>query len=388
MRKEFLLCLFVLHAAINTFPQQPHFEPFRVVCLNPSTTVKDQNKTNTCWSFSVVSFLESELLRKFRDTFDLSEMYFVRTVYEKKAEKYFRMHGTINLTGGGVLNDVMDAIAAFGVVPEQVYPASKTGGSLQDHTLLDKTIRNFMEKVVTDQVAFIDTLWKSKFSALLDDWLGEVPDHFYWKGHIYNPFTFRDSLGIQPSNYIVLTSFLHHPWYSEFPVEVPDNWNWAKAWNVPLDELEQQVRYALSNGYTVAWAADISEPGFDWKNGMAYLSRDSVSVSLSQISSAQGEYLFKTIVPSQEPIVTQSFRQMQFDWYATTDDHAMHIVGMAEDTTGRLWYIVKNSWGNRGTRFNGYILISGAYFRAKTISVLMPREAMLNELQRKLNLIN
>ena len=272
MRKKILWFTLLLHAVFNAFPQQPdHFGPFRVVCLNPSTPIKNQNKTNTCWSFSVVSFLESEILRKLQDTFDLSEMYIVRKVYEKKAEKYFRMHGTISLSGGGVLNDVIDAILAFGVVPEQVYPANNTGGALQDHSLLDKTIKSFMEKVVNGQAAFIDTLWKNKFIALLDEWLGEVPDHFFWKGQLVTPLTFKDSLKIDPSCYIALTSFQHHPWYSEFSIEVPDNWNWAKVWNVPLDELEQVVRYALVKGYTVAWAADISEPGFDWKNGMAYL---------------------------------------------------------------------------------------------------------------------
>jgi bleomycin hydrolase len=387
MRKEILWLVFILYAAVSAFPQKPdHFGPFRVVCLNPSTPVKDQYKTNTCWSFSVVSFLESELLRKLKDTFDLSEMYFVRNVYEKKAEKYFRMHGTISLSGGGVLNDVMDAVPAVGVVPEQAYPAGRTGGSLQDHTLLDKTVKSFMETLVNDQVAFTDTAWKGRFSALLDDWLGEVPDHFSWKGHYFTPLAFRDSLGIEPSHYIVLTSFLHHPWYSEFPVEVPDNWNWASAWNVPLDELEQTVRHALSYGYTIAWAADISEPGFDWKNGMAYLSGEPVPAYAGQSAGAQDESCDKISLPSQEPFVNQLFRQKEFDRYATTDDHAMHIIGMAEDSTGRVWYIAKNSWGTRGTKFNGYLLVSGPYFRAKTISILMPKEAMLDELKRKLHL--
>ncbi|NMB73304.1 MAG: aminopeptidase, partial [Bacteroidales bacterium] len=163
MKKKILWSLFILTAAYNAFPQQLlHVEPFRIVCLNPSTQVKNQFKTNTCWSFSVISFLESELLRKSQDTFDLSEMYFVRNIYEKKAEKYSRMHGTISLSGGGVLNDVMDAIPAFGIVPEQVYPALRTGGTLQDHTFLDKTIKSFMEKIVTGQNAFTDTAWRTR----------------------------------------------------------------------------------------------------------------------------------------------------------------------------------------------------------------------------------
>jgi len=388
MKKKILWSLFILTVAYNAFPQQLlHVEPFRIVCLNPSTQVKNQYKTNTCWSFSVISFLESELLRKSQDTFDLSEMYFVRNIYEKKAEKYFRMHGTISLSGGGVLNDVMDAIPAFGIVPEQVYPALRTGGPLQDHTLLDKTIKSFMEKIVTGQNAFTDTVWKTRFSALLDEWLGEIPDHFYWKGHLYTPFGFRDSLGIEPSRYIVLTSFLHHPWYSEFPVEVPDNWNWATAWNIPLDDLEQAVRTALSKGYTVAWAADISEPGFDWKNGIAYLSGEPVQASETQSASAQEEFTRNVPVPTKEPLVNQLFRQKEFDRYATTDDHAMHIIGMAEDSTGRIWYMAKNSWGTQGTKFNGYLFVSVPYFRAKTLTVLMAREALPDELQRKLIVI-
>lgn len=379
--------LLFLWSFVHLFAQNDTaFFPFRITKFNPVTQVKNQYKTSTCWSFSVASFLESEILRKVHDTIDLSEMYFVRKVYEAKAEKYVRMQGTISLSGGGVLNDVIDILPLCGFLPEQVYPASGTGGPWQDHSLMDKTVKKFLERIINAPGPIRDTLWQIRFQRLLDSFLGEVPAMFQWNGQMYSAQSFRESLGIDQSDYVVLTSFLHHPWYAAFSVEVPDNWNWAKAWNIPLDELEQTVHDAVMNGYTVAWASDISEPGFLWKEGLATLAGDTaLHLPNSGSGSRKDNGDEFSMVYKDEPLVSQVFRQQEFDRHKTTDDHAMHIIGIAVDTAGKNWFVVKNSWGSYGTRFKGYLMVSRQYFRAKTLTVLLPVEALPENLKRKLN---
>lgn len=361
----------------------PNPDPFTILKLNPCTPVKNQYKTNTCWCFSVLAMFESELLQKTGDTLNLSEMYIVRKVYEQKAIKFVRMHGTISLTGGGALNDAPDIWPVSGIVPEPVYHADKTGGDLQDHTQLDQSVKEWLTaRIGGNPDDRISDHWLAAFDSLLDQALGPVPEHFIWKGREWTPSSFADSLGIHPFDYWLMTSFSHHPWYTRFAVEVPDNWNWGQAWNIPMQELKEVITSSLLNGYTVAWAGDISEPGFDWKNGVAKLQQDAVDTAEKQIYELKNIHNGHTALG--EPIVTQALRQQWFDDYATTDDHAMLLIGLAKDTAGRTYYIAKNSWGTQHTRYGGFLFIAEPYLLGKTLTFLVNRNSIPLEIKKKI----
>lgn len=233
---------------------------FSVIKENPITPVKNQSSSGTCWSFAGVGLFESELIRMGKGEFDLSEMYIVRRNYEDKAIKYARLHGHLNFAAGGSFADVVETLDDFGILPEEAYRGLNYGSETHNHGELDKVLKGYMDGIIGARN--VTPVWFEGFSSILDTYLGEVPETFVYEGKEYDAHSFRDWLGLKQEDYISLTSYTHHPFYTALPVEVPDNWRWALSYNLPIDELMEVMEHAIEEGYTIAWASDVSEAGF------------------------------------------------------------------------------------------------------------------------------
>ena len=341
-----------------------------------NTEVKNQHNTSTCWSFSSLSFLESELLKSGKPAINLSEMFVVRHTYLKKAENYVRMHGESNLGPGGAFHDVTNAIREFGIVPETVYPGNPVNGNKHDHSELDAALKAFLD-VIIKQEGEIRPNWKVAVNGILDAYLGKAPEKFEFEGKSYTPRSFADFLGLRPDDYLEFTSFTHHPKYSSFVLEVPDNWAWNSVWNVSLSELQEIADNALASNYSIAWGADVSEPGFSFKNSLAIVPEEAIKSR----EDAQNDSIF--LKPVKEKTITAEIRQEAFDHYTTQDDHGMHITGLVKDQTGKRYYVVKNSWGD-GNHAKGYFFCSMPYYQYKTTSIMVHRNAVPKGILAKL----
>lgn len=360
----------------------------------PVTSVKDQNKSGTCWCFSGTSFFENEIRKAGGDSLDISEMFTVRHCYLDKADRYVRMYGAANFGPGGSILDVPYVWRRYGAVPEEVYSGLNYGEDKHVHGELDGILKAYVDVIVRKPDKKISTAWRKGFEAVLDAYLGRVPETFTYKGKQYTPQSYAASLGIDPDNYIALTSFTHHPFYEDFIFEVPDNWLWASYTNLPLDELKAVVDNALAKGHTVAWAADVSEGGFKWTDGVAILPKgkdekdmDGTELSrwvhLSDKDRQNERFDFKG--PVEEIAVTQELRQKYFDSQETTDDHGMEIVGTAHDQNGNRYYKVKNSW-DTNQKYDGYLYVSEPFFLAKTLNVLVNKKAVPAAIAKKIGI--
>ncbi|RMG68027.1 MAG: aminopeptidase [Bacteroidetes bacterium] len=345
----------------------------------PVNGIEDQGSTSTCWSFSSLSFLESELLRMGKGSHDFAEMFIVRHTYEAKADLYVRMHGQMNFGPGGAFHDVPQMIARHGIVPESVYEGLRLGYDGHRHGEMDDMLKALVDAVVKNPDRALSPRWREAFAAVLDAYLGPLPETFEYQGETYTPQSFAASLGLDTDDYVELTSYTHHPYYSEFVMEVPDNWNWSRIHNLPLDDLIETIDYALENDYTVAWAADVSEKTFSWQNGVAIVPE----TDYNQLSASARDALFQS--PQPEKTITPELRQAAFDNYQTTDDHGMHIVGLAHDQHGTKYYIVKNSWGE-SNYCGGYLYASEAYVRYKTMDIMLHREAIPKRIRKQLGM--
>lgn len=311
----------------------------------PTTRVKNQARTGTCWAFGTISMLESELLREdSARQVDLSEMWFVRHAYREKAVRYVRTRGAQEFGQGGELYDVLHLMKRYGVVPQQVYDGKCADGAY-DHRALARAVHRWAERTVKKR-RYAEAGWMEELDALLDEWLGPCPEMFEVAGIRYTPTGYAEALGIRPEEYVSLTSFTHHPFYEPFVLELRDNWTGETSLNVPLDTLVAVVNRALAAGHTVGWNADISEPGFHWRRGIVGVRRGTDC--------------------------SQESRQEAFDRQETTDDHIMQIVGLVRNREGRIGYKVKNSWGEENV-YGGFLYVSEEYLRLKTIEVLLPR---------------
>lgn len=366
---------------------------FTDVITIPVTSVKDQNKSGTCWCFAGTSHLENEILKNGGDSLDLSEMFTVRHCYADKAEKFVRMYGQTNFAAGGSTADVPYVFERYGAVPEEVYRGLEYGEDKHVHGELDAALTAFLKAVVAKPNKKITTAWRKALDAILDAYLGPLPETFTYKGKTYTPKSYAESLGLDMEDYVKLTSFTHHPFYTNFAIEVPDNWLWAPAYNVPLDELQATVDNALENGYTVVWGADVSEGGFKWKEGVALMPKGKTEgdmndtelsrwVKLSDKDRQNDKYNFKA--PVEEIEVSQELRQEMFDSQETTDDHGMVIVGTATDQKGNKYYKVKNSWDTNQV-YDGYFYVSMPYFRAKTMDILVNKKGLPKDLAKKMS---
>ena len=365
---------------------------FTDVITIPVTSVKDQNKSGTCWCFAGTSHFEDEILKNGGDSLDLSEMFTVRHCSADKAERFIRMYGQANFSAGGSIMDVPYVWERYGAVPEEVYTGLQYGEDKHVHGELDAALTAYLKAVVAKPNRKLSTAWRKGLEAILDAYLGPLPETFTYKGKTYTPRSYAASLGLNTADYVALTSFTHHPFYREFAVEVPDNWLWATSFNVPVDELQAAVDNALKEGYTVVWAADVSEGGFKWNDGVALMPKGKTEgdmndtelsrwVKLSDRDRQNDKYNFKA--PVEEIEVTQELRQEMFDSQETTDDHGMVIVGTATDQKGNRYYKVKNSWDSNQI-YDGYFYVSMPYFRAKTMNILVNRKGLPKDLAKKM----
>jgi len=374
--------------------EAPRGYEFTIQKSVPVTSVKDQHRSVTCWCFASTSFIEAELLRTGKGIYDLSEMYYVRTAYELKAEKYVRMHGKTNFGPGGLAHDMLQIWKKYGMLPQSVYPGDAQGDSLPVHGEMDAVLRGYVEQVIKNPNRTLTPVWKNGFNGILDAYAGKVPESFTYNGKSYSPSTFADELGLNPDDYIAVGSFTHHPFYKPFILEIPDNWIWGSIQNVPLDELMQILDHAIETGYSVCWDADVSEKGFAWKSGLALIPSLEIG-DLSGLERARWDDLsekeqqalfYDFTTPRKEKEITQELRQKWFDNYQTTDDHLMHITAIAEDQEGKKFYKVKNSWGTGNHIYEGYLFASESYMKAKTIFFVLHKDAIPESLLRKMGM--
>lgn len=389
-----LLFLLTLLISAPSFAQEKDsgYE-FTTVKELPATSVKNQHRSGTCWSFSAISLLESEMIRMGKDAVDLSEMWIVRHAYSDKAEKYVRFHGHLNFAGGGAFHDVTNMIKDYGIVPESVYDGLEYGEDKHVHGEFDAVLKGYVDKVMENKNKKLTPVWHDGFNKLLDTYLGEKPEQFTFEGKEYTPESFASEyVGINPDDYIELSSYTHHPFYSKFILEVPDNWAYGEVYNLPIDELIEVIDHAIESGYTVAWASDVSEKGFSWKNGVAIVpskniedktgTEESKWADLSEEEREKMMYSFEEPVPEKK--ITQEMRQEAFNNWQTTDDHGMHITGIAKDQNGTKYYKVKNSWSDKDHIYDGYLYASEAFVRYKTMDIMIHKDALPEEIANKL----
>jgi bleomycin hydrolase len=357
------------------------------------TPIKNQHRSGTCWSFSGLAFLESEMLRMGKPEMDLSEMFVVRNAYADKAVKYVRFHGSLNFGGGGSFYDVVETVRKYGIVPEEAYKGLEYGEEMHVHGEFDAVTKAYVDAIIGNPNKKISTAWKAGYDGILDAYMGKLPQSFDFQGKTYNPTTFASSLGLNLNDYVYVSSYTHHPFYQKFVLEVPDNWAFGDMYNLPLDEFIQIFDNAINTGYSVAWASDVSEKGFAYKHGIAIVPEANVKemnnsekskwTDLSQ--KEKDEMLYKFDKPGIEKNITQEDRQKAFDNYLTTDDHGMLIYGIATDQNGNKYYMVKNSWGTTD-KYKGVFYASEAFVKYKTLSILVHKNAIPKAIAKKIGL--
>lgn len=366
---------------------------FTEVASVPATSVKDQSASGTCWCFSTTSFIESELLRQGKGEYDLSEMYIVRQKLLNQLNDNYLRAGKGNTGQGSLAHTWINAFNQVGIVPEEAYHGINYDSPRHSHG----EMMNYLTAVADAAVKMKkrSPQYNEIINTILDTYLGPLPETFTYNGKNYTPKTFTESLDLNTNDYVELTSFTHHPYYEAFEIEVPDNWEHAKSYNLPLDELMSTMDYALTNGYSICWDGDVSERGFSHRNGIAInpdpndLSRfnpaDTAKFSAMSPNERLNEILkFEKAYP--EVIVTPEVRQAGFESFVTTDDHLMHITGIVKDSDGTTYYVTKNSWGPTSNDKGGYLNMSDSYVRAKTVSILLHKDAIPAQIRKKLNI--
>ena len=383
-------CLMTVAAFAQTTPETaPEYE-FTTIKENPITSIKNQYRSGTCWCFSALSFIESEILREKGDTVDLSEMFVVGKSYRDRAVKYVRLDGHLNFAAGSSFGDVLHVIEDYGIVTEDAMHGKNYGTEMPEHNELDAVLKGYVEAVAKNPNKKLTTAWLNGFDGIVEAYLGEYPKDFIVDGKKFTPEQYRDNLGIDVNNYVNLTSFSHHPFYKPFVIEVPDNWRWDSAYNLPIDELMSVLYNAIEKGYTFAWGSDVSEKGFT-RNGLAVMP---VEKTKAAAGSDQERWVGKSNETAaetpkaelpEEIIATQEMRQDAYDRKTTTDDHGMHVYGLAQDQNGNKYFMVKNSWGHAG-KYNGIWYASDAFVRYKTLNVVVHKDALPKDIMKKLGL--
>lgn len=366
---------------------------FTDVKINKTGSVKDQNKSGTCWAFSGLSTLEDNVMRKGGPELDLSEMFVVRNAYIDKAKKFMRMNGTINFAQGGSWGDVLNMTSLYGAMPEEAYSGLNYGEDKHSHYEMADALEAYLRAVLSrgTKNKKLTTAWLPGFIGILDAYLGKVPENFTYNGKTYTPAQWAKEMGLEPENFVNITSYTHHPFYENFILEIPDNWAWTESMNVPMEDMQRIVDNALEKGWTVMWAADVSEGGFKWNKGYALLPEDkdqkdmtdtelSRWVKLSDKDRESSKFDIKG--PVKEKTVTQESRQKTFDNFETTDDHGMVIVGTAVDQEGNKYYKVKNSW-DTNQLYDGFLYVSMPFFLEKTLGVGVHNDAIPADIRKK-----
>ena len=404
MKKSILIAalgLFSLNTMAQDTPKEEGFV-FTTVKENPITSIKNQNRAGTCWCYSGLAFIESELLRMGKGEYDLSEMFIVHNTYLDRADKAVRTHGDISFSQGGSFYDVIYGMKTFGLVPEEeMRPGVMYGDTLSNHNELTAVSDAVVAAIAKGNHRKLQAdkdnnlLWKKAIASIHDIYLGERPEKFTYKGKEYTPKSFYESTGLNADDYISLTSYTHHPFYQPFVLEIQDNWRWASSYNLPIDELMQVFDNAINKGYTIAWGSDVSEQGFSFKNGIAINPQVEDVKDYSTTDRARFEKMdekerleevYKFEKPFPEVNVTPQVRQEGFEAFVTTDDHLMHLTGIAKDQNGTKYYITKNSWGTERNTFGGYLNMSDSFVRAKTIYIMVHKDAIPKAIKSKLGI--
>ena len=350
---------------------------FTPVVNAEATSVKDQKSSGTCWSYSTNSFLESEMIRMGKKPVDIADLYTARNTYIEKGINYVRMHGALTLGDGGACHDVVNMFAKYGAMPQQAYSGNGYGSGRSSDRMNEVT-KAILEKVVKAPEGKFDPNWKVQYIRAIDSSMGEVPERFSYEGKEYTPKTFAaEVVGINPDDYVELSSFNTAPYYKKAVLMVPDNWSFDQVYNVQMDDITNTIDHALKAGYTVAWATDVSEKGFSWKNGIAYIP----SKDVKDMTGEEKRNMFNG--PKPEKQITVEMRQASFDNYQTTDDHGMQITGIAKDQNGKEYYIVKNSWGTSND-YKGYLYVTKNFVKYKTTAFLLNKNVIPADLREKL----
>ena len=337
-----------------------------------TTPVKDQHRSGTCWCFATVSFIETELLRMGQPEYNLSEMYLVRHTYMQKAKDYVMFHGNNNFGQGGQAHDAMIELEQHALVPEKIYPGTEYGTEKHVHYEVASALSDYVEDLPENRRSKLTPVWPDGYNEILDTYFGEVTEQFSYQNEHYTPKSFLNELGINPNDYVELTSFTHHPWYKRFDLEVPDNWAHKKYYNLPIDELVEVMDHSIESGYSVVWDGDVSSRGFSHSNCIAVVPAEDGAPFRSH--------------PVEEKEIIQANRQIQFLNQTMTDDHLMHITGIGNDQENNRYYLTKNSWGSESNRFGGFLYMSEPYVRLNTIAIMVHKDAIPDDIAGKLEL--
>ncbi|WIL17824.1 aminopeptidase C [Prevotella bivia] len=368
---------------------------FTIVKENPITSIKDQNRSGTCWDYSTLSFFEAEILKKTGKTYDLCESFVANKNYMDRAKTVVRMHGDAQFSQGGSAYDVLYVLKNYGICPQDAmpFPGSLTGDSLYNFNEFFSVMEPYVKAVATNKAPKISNQWKQGLQSILDAYLGKCPESFTYKGKTYTPKSFAASLGLDWNDYETFTSYTHHPFYTAFPVEVQDNWRQPTSWNLPMEEMMKIIDNAVMNGYTIAWGGDVSEPGFT-RDGLAYMvdgkkiqsTKGSDMARWLGLSAAKKKDIIAELgVNVPEVKASQELRQERFDNWELTDDHGMVIFGIAKDQNGKEYYMVKNSWGETGA-YKGIWYITKTFIAANTMDFMVNKNAVPKDIRKKLGI--
>ena len=394
MKIKFILTAAAIAASMTAAtaqeqPKAPEYE-FTVVKENPVTSVKNQYRSGTCWCFSALSFVESEILRTKGIETDLSEMFVVGKSYRDRAVKYVRLDGHLNFAAGSSFGDVLHVINDYGIVPQEAMPGFNYGTDKPEHNELDAALKGYVDAIAKNPNRKLTTAWLNGFDGIVEAYFGAYPETFTVNGAEYTPESYRDHLGFNYDDYVNITSFTHHPFYEPFIIEVCDNWRWDSAYNLPMDEMMEVMYNAIDKGYTIAWGSDVSEKGFT-RNGLAIMP---VEEKKAAAGSDQERWVGKSAEKPAEEVkkelpkemeITQAMRQDGYDRKTTTDDHGMHIYGVAKDQNGTKYFMVKNSWGETG-KYKGIWYASDAFVRYKTLNIVVHKDALPKHIAKKLGI--
>ena len=368
---------------------------FTIIKEIPITSIKDQNRSGTCWDYSTLSFFEAEILKNTGKTYDLCESFVANKTYMERAIQVVRYHGDCQFAQGGSAEDVLQTLKTYGICPEGAmpFPGSLYGDSLNNFNEFFGVLEPYVAAISKSNAKKISNAWKTGLQGILDAYLGKCPEKFTYEGKEYTPKSFMASLGINLDDYVSITSYTHHPFYTGFAVEVQDNWRFPLSYNLPMDEMMQVIDNAVANGYTVAWGGDVSEDGFT-RQGLAYAIDAKAAQGLGgsdmarwlKLTAEKKRNLIDSLgctVP--EIVATQELRQERFDNWELTDDHGMLIYGVAKDQNGKEYYLVKNSWGETG-EYKGTWYMTKAFIAANTMDFLINKNAIPAEIRKKLGI--
>ena len=366
----------------NNHSENPDFK-FTIIKENGATSVKDQGSSGTCWSYSGNSFLESEMIRMGKQPIDLAEIFTARMSYHDKAKLYVLNNGTgITWGEGGALHDVINMFRKYGIVPQEIYTGLVNGQTRNNFAEMSEVIKEMLNVYAKNPSKKLSANWLDNIDSMLDAYLGKIPETFTYNNKKYTPKTFaKEVVGINPDDYVEISSYKDYPYYKPFVLPVPDNWSHDRVWNVPMEELTTIIDYAIKNGYTVGWATDVSEPYFSYKNGIAYVP----NINLNNIDAETKANLFNG--PKPDTVITEDMRQDALNNLTTTDDHGMQITGLAKDQTGKEYYIVKNSWGSTND-YKGYLYATKPYVQFKSTAILVHKDGIPKDILKKLKVSN